>query len=200
MEILRHSGSDGGRRGGAWGSHWTDLCQTLRHISSYSQSWTSHLMKMTERGRKCILLILTVIIVAILSVLGKTAIHKTWGKSIHSVEKSLDHTCWETVKQLVDVCYKTSPPLCHHKHVSIMSYVHCARWTCPFTHLAKLKLITKCYYWCLWDCMPANLKKRGGGRPKTSVSYMSTFCTYTMTQYNLHNTRGGQRGTLKDPQ
>lgn len=53
MEILRHSGSDGGRRGGARGSHWTDLCQTLRHISSYSQSWTSHLGKMTAREGKC---------------------------------------------------------------------------------------------------------------------------------------------------
>lgn len=36
MEILRHSGGgDGGGRGGARGSHWSDPCQTLRHIRSW---------------------------------------------------------------------------------------------------------------------------------------------------------------------
>ena len=30
--------------------------------------------------------------------------------------------------------------------------------------------------------------------PRHVKSYMSTFCTYIMTQYNLHKTRGGQRG------
>lgn len=66
MEILRHSGGgDGGGRGGARGSHWSDPCQTLRHI----RSWRLKLDVSPGGGQKQQTNIITIIIIVTMTCL-----------------------------------------------------------------------------------------------------------------------------------